>query len=322
VVAETLALLTDTDRFPFAPSELEVLTSAGIEPIEVAGHEADDIVSAGAGAAALVVYHACVDEALLERLSSCRVVARCGAGYDNIDAQAARARGVEVVYVPDYAVDDVADHTLALILACARKLLASDRLVRSGEWPAYRELAPMHRLRGSLLGLLGFGRIARAVADRARAFGMTVVAHDPFLADDEIAAHRVTPVSFEELLRCSDVLSVHAPLTPETRGMIDRDALGLLRPGAILVNTSRGGIVDEAALAALLESGAIGAAGLDVFAAGRPSADHPLLTQAATVVTPHSAAFTEEALAEVRGRALDDVVRVLSGRPALHPVPA
>jgi D-3-phosphoglycerate dehydrogenase / 2-oxoglutarate reductase len=104
--------------------------------------------------------------------------------------------------------------------------------------------------------------------------------------------------------------------------MIDRDALGLLRPGAILVNTSRGGIVDEAALAALLESGAIGAAGLDVFAAGRPSADHPLLTQAATVVTPHSAAFTEEALAEVRGRALDDVVRVLSGRPALHPVPA
>jgi D-3-phosphoglycerate dehydrogenase / 2-oxoglutarate reductase len=259
---------------------------------------------------------------LLARLDRCRVVARCGAGYDNIDAGVARARGVEVVYVPDYGVDDVADHTLALILACARKVVAGDRLVRRGEWPAYGDMAPMHRLRGSLLGLLGFGRIARGVADRARGFGMRVIAHDPYVQDEEMAPHGVTPVSFDELLESADVLSVHAPLTPDTRGLLDGSVLAQLRPGAILVNTSRGAIVDEAALAEALDSGAIAAAGLDVFADTPPSRDNPLLVHERTVLTPHSAAFTEEALAEVRGRALEDVLRVLSGLPAQHPVPA
>jgi D-3-phosphoglycerate dehydrogenase / 2-oxoglutarate reductase len=321
-VAETLALLTDSDRFPFAASELETLRDAGVKPVELEGHETEEIVAAGSEAAALFVYHACVDDALLARLSRCRVVARCGAGYDNIDACAARARGVEVVYVPDYGIDDVADHTLALILACARKVVLSDRLVRGGDWPAYGELAPMHRLRGSLLGLLGFGRIARAVAERARAFGMSVLAHDPYLADDEISSHQVTPVSLDELLECSDILSIHTPLTPGTRGLIGGAELERLRPGAILVNTSRGAIVDEVALAAALDSGAVAAAGLDVFSDAPPSADNPLLGHARTVLTPHSAAFTEEALAEVRGRVLEDVLRVLSGEPAHHPVPA
>jgi phosphoglycerate dehydrogenase-like enzyme len=321
-VAETLALLTDCDRFPFAAVELDQLRNAGVAPVELAGHDADNIVSAGADAAALVVFHACVDDDLLGRLKRCRVVARCGAGYDNIDARAARARGVEVVYVPDYGVDDVADHTLALILGCARKLLVSDRMVRNGEWPGYGELTPMHRLRGSVLGLLGFGRIARAVADRAHGFGMSVVAHDPHVLASKMASHRATPVSFDEILACADILSIHVPLTSATHGMIDAAALARVRRGAILVNTSRGAIVDEAALAASLERGTIGAAALDVFAGGRPPQGHPFASSPNTILTPHSAAFTEEGLSEVRGRAIADVLRVLSGEPALHPVPA
>jgi D-3-phosphoglycerate dehydrogenase len=321
VVADRVALLTDSDRFPFAASELEALSNAGVHPVALDGHDAEDIVAAGADAAALVVYHAHVDAPLLDRLNRCRVVARCGAGYDNIDAQAARARGVEVVYVPDYGTDDVADHTLALILACARKLLVCDRAVRRGQWPGYPELAPMHRLRGSLLGLLGFGRIAAAVAERAQAFGMNVIAHDPYVTDDEMALQNVTPVSFDELLRCADVLSIHAPLTPDTRGLIGDAELSRLRPGAILVNTSRGAIVDEAALAAAVQTGRV-AAGLDVFSESPLDPAHALVAHDGAVLTPHSAAFTEEALAEVRVRVIDDVLRVLSGEPALHPVPA
>ncbi len=315
------ALLTDSDRFPFAPDEVERLVAAGLELVELEGHDSEALVEAGREAAAIFVYHAHLRKEEIEQLKACRVLARCGTGYDNIDVQAARAHGIEVTYVPSFGTSDVADHTLALLLACARKLTAVDRAIRAGEWPTWRQLEPMHRLRGRTLGLVGLGRIGSAVAARAHSLGMTLLVRDPYLSTG--AAGIGTAVdSLEELLEQSDTVSLHVPLTPETHGLIDRREFSLMRDGAILINTSRGQLINEAALIESLESGHLAAAGLDVYETEPIGPDNRLLEFENTVLTPHSAAFTEEALAEMRSRAVADAVRIVSGEPPLDPVPA
>jgi D-3-phosphoglycerate dehydrogenase len=285
-----------------------------VELRELAGHEPDEIVAAAQGAAAIFVYYARFPAETIARLDGVRVLARCGTGYDNIDVGAARDRGIEVVYVPDYGIDDVADHALALILACARKVGYADRRVRAGEWPGYAELGPMFRLRGRTLGLFGYGRIGRRVAEKGAALGMRVLAHDPYVA--EASATR------DELFREADVVSIHTPLTPETRHAVGAAELAAMKPGAILVNTARGPVVDTVALATALREGHLGGAGIDVYEEAPLPADHPLRSCENVVLTPHSAAYTEEALAEVRKRALADALRILHGQTARHPVPA
>jgi len=312
----TRVLLTDSDRFPFDEEDRARLARAGLELDELPGHEPARVAAAARGAAAIFVYHARFPAELIERLNGVRVLARCGTGYDNIDVAAARQRGIEVVYVPDYGVNEVADHTLALLLAVARKVAIGDRAVRAGLWPAYSELGPIRSLRGRVLGLLGYGRIARAVAARAQAFGLEPIAHDPFLAEADVEL-----VGREELFARADILSVHAPLTPETRHSVGRAELALMQRAAILVNTSRGPIVDGAALAEALVAGRPAGAGLDVFETQPLPADDPLRRLENVVLTPHAAAYSEEALAEVRKRPLADVLRVLSGEPPLDPVP-
>jgi phosphoglycerate dehydrogenase-like enzyme len=316
------ALLTDSDRFPFAPADLALLDAAGIAVVELPGHAPDAIVRAAEGAEAVFVYHAKVTADLIARLDACRVIARCGSGYDNVDAVAARAAGKEVVYVPDYGIDDVADHALALMLACVRRVVAGDRAMREGRWPSAAELGVPHRLRGSTLGLLGFGRIARAVAERAQAFGMDVLVHDPAVGEEDAARLGVRAVDRDALLGEARIVSLHVPLTPATHRLVGRAELDRLRPGAILVNTSRGEIVDEAALVEALRDGRLAAAGLDVFEREPLPPDSPLRTLPNVVLTPHSAAFSTEALAELRTRSIRDVIRVLRGDRALHPVPA
>ncbi len=249
-------------------------------------------------------------------------MARCGSGYDKVDVEAAHARGVEVVYVPDYGTDDVADHTLALLLACARRVPSSDRAMRAGQWLPYAQLGAMRRLRGSTLGLLGFGRIARATAKRAFAFGMELLVHDPGVDDVTLAAAGARRADdLNDLLARADALSIHLPLTPATHRLIGAPELAAMKPGSLLVNTSRGEIVDEDALAAALAGGHLGGAGLDVFETEPLPQDSPLIGLESAVVTPHSAAFSEQALAEVRTRALDDALRVLAGDPPRDPVP-
>ncbi|MBA2358964.1 MAG: C-terminal binding protein [Actinobacteria bacterium] len=310
-------LLTDSDRFPFDDEDRRAIADAGHELVELAGHDPDDLAAAAAGAAAVFVYYAKLPVEQVARLDGCRVLARCGTGYDNIDVAAARAREIEVVYVPDYGIDDVSDHTLALLLCVARKVALSDRAVRSGAWPSYADLGRMQRLRGSVLGLLGYGRIARAVATRARALGTRVIAHDPFVTDADVDL-----VERDDLFRQAHLVSVHTPLTAETRGSVGERELALMRSGSILVNTSRGPIVDGAALAAALRSGRLAGAGIDVFETQPLPEDHPLRACETAVLTPHSAAYTEEALAEVRKRPLADVLRILRGETPLDPVPA
>jgi D-3-phosphoglycerate dehydrogenase len=306
-------LLTDADRFPFDPDDRASLAEARVELRELAGHEPDDVVAAAEGADGIFVYHARFPRETIARLDGVRVLARCGAGYDNIDVAAARARGIEVVYVPDYGVDDVADHALALLLACARRVAQSDRAVRSGEWPSYGELGPMHRLRGRTLGVIGYGHIGRNLAAKARALGLLVLVHDPYVAEESVA--------LAELLRASDLVSLHVPLNDATRQMIGREELALMKPTAILVNTARGGVVDTDALVAAIAAGSLAGAGLDVFEQAPLPDDHPLRSLDNVVLTPHSAAYAEEALAEVRKRPLADALRVLRGERPKDAVP-
>jgi len=306
-------LLTDADRFPFDPDDRASLEEAGVELRELAGHEPDDVVEAAAGADGIFVYHARFPRETIARLDGVRVLARCGAGYDNIDVAAARERGITVVYVPDYGVDDVADHALALLLACARRVAQADRAVRAGGWPTYADLAPMRRLRGETLGVLGYGRIGRNLSGKARALGLRVLVHDPYVPDESIDR--------EKLLRESDFVSIHVPLTDASRHSIGRAELDLMKPTAILVNTARGPIVDTDALVEALAAGRLGGAGLDVFEEAPLPPDHPLRTFDNVVLTPHSAAYTEEALAEVRKRPLEDALRVLGGEAPRNPVP-
>jgi len=315
------ALLTDSDRFPFAPDEAERLAAAGLELVELEGHDQAAVIDAGRGAVAIFVYHAQLRVEDIEQLEACRVLVRCGTGYDNIDVRAARARGIEVTYVPSFGSSDVADHTLALLLACARKLTLVDRAMRAGGWPTWHELSPMHRLRDRVLGLVGMGRIGTEVAVRAQALGMKVLAYDPYRPAE--AARIAQPVdSLEELLEQSDIVSLHVPLTPKTDKLIGRRELALMRDRAILVNTSRGQLIDESALIEALETGHLAATGLDVYATEPIESDNPLLRFENAVLAPHSAAFTEEALKEVRVRAVEEALRAVSGEPPLDPVPA
>jgi phosphoglycerate dehydrogenase-like enzyme len=316
-----LALLTDSDRFPFDTDDLGALAGAGVRLRELPGHDPARIVEAGQDVDAVFVYSGKFTAEVIERLPACRVLARCGVGYDNIDVDAAREHGITVTYVPDYGSEDVAEHTLALMFACARRIAASDRAVQHGGWPGYRQLGPMYRMSGRTLGLLGFGRIARCVARGALAFGMRVLAHDPFVDPAACEALGVHPVGRDELLRTADVVSIHLPLTAETRHSVDAGALALMKPTALLLNTSRGAVIDQRALEEAVLAGRIAGAGLDVLETEPPEPDSPLRTAESVLITPHSAAFTEEALAEVRKRALADALRVLRGEAPLDPVP-
>jgi len=252
-------------------------------------------------------------------MTRCRIIARYGIGVDNVDLGAATAKGIVVTNVPDYCVDEVSDHALALLLACARRIPGLAGRVRSGRWDA-RDAAPMHRLRGQTLGLVGFGKIPRRLADKARALGLEVIAFDPYVAGDEMEARGVQKTSLPGLLARCDFVSVHAPLAPETQGMIAEAELRAMKRSAYLINTARGPLVLESALLRALEEEWIAGAALDVLQHEPPAADHPLQRFANVILTPHVAFYSEESVQELQRKAAEEVVRALSGRPPRSPV--
>jgi D-3-phosphoglycerate dehydrogenase len=268
---------------------------------------------AAAGAAALVVdVNTPVTAAVLDALDDLQVVARAGVGIDNIDVAAAADHGVTVTNVPEYCTDEVATHTVTLLLDCVRTLTDYDRDVRDGGW-GWERTRPVHRVRGRTLGLVSFGPIARRVRDQLRGFDLDVVAYDPYVDAAEMAAADVEKVTLEELYERADYVSLHAPLTEETAGLIDADAVAAMRDRAILVNTGRGGLVDEAALRTALDDGEIAAAGLDVLAEEPPAADHPLVGLDNCIVTPHAAWYSEEARDDLNAAVAANVGAALAG---------
>jgi D-3-phosphoglycerate dehydrogenase len=282
--------------------EREVLEPRGHE-LELAQCATDDEVVAAAGDAPAIlnVVHYMGQE-LFARLPKLRVVVRGGVGYDNIDVDAATDAGVIVCNVVDYGSNEVANHAFALLLALNRSLLAADRAVREGVLvPAPTLMPHTGRIAGQTLGLVSFGTIARAVARRAAGFDLTVIASDPFVDPAEAAALGVELVELPELLERADYVSVHAPLGAATRGLIGAAELALMKPSAHLVVTSRGGVVDEAALAKALQAGTIAGAGIDVWETEPPDPSNPLLSLDNVVGSMHLAWYSE--VAEVARRA-------------------
>jgi len=280
---------------------------------------ADDILAVAREADAVLVTYAKLPGELLRQLTRCKVIGRFGLGVDNIDLAAAKALGITVTYVPDYCMREVSDHAMALLLALARKITLSNKLVQSGRWET-PPLVPLHRLDGRVLGLVGFGNIPRALAPKAKAFGLRVVTHDPYVSSDTLAAAAVEDVNLDGLLAMSDFVSLHAPLTPATRGMFNAAAFAKMKKGAFLINTARGGLVDEAALIAALDSGQLAGAALDVVASEPLAKDSPLLGRDNVILTPHSAYYSVEALEELQTKCASDVARVLSGEKPVYPV--
>jgi glyoxylate reductase len=262
-----------------------------------------------------------VDEALLDACPSVRVVSVCAAGYNNVDVAAATRHGVLVTHTPGVLTETTADLAFGLILAAARRLVEADRFTRSGKWEAWDPgLLLGHDVHGSCLGLIGLGRIGRAVARRARGFSMELLYHGPRRHPEAEEELGVCYVSLPELLVRSDFVSLHAPLTAATRGMIGRAELGLMRPTAFLINTSRGELVDEQALYEALAEGRIAGAGLDVYAREPVDPGHPLLTLANVVALPHIGSATLATRARMAELAVDNLLEALEGRRPPHPV--
>jgi D-3-phosphoglycerate dehydrogenase len=247
------------------------------------------------------------------RLPRLRVVATCSVGYDHIDLAAAKERGVWVCNVPDYCIEEMADSTLALALSLLRGVVALDRTVRAGSWDDHAAGVLM-RIAGTRFGVVGFGRIGRAVAARATSIGMEVWAHDPIVPNEAIAAAGAQPATLDELLAACYVVSLHVPLTAETTNMIGRRELALMPRGAYIVNTARAALVDQRALLAALDAGALGGAALDVLEFEPPSPEHSAPAHPRLIVTPHSAWYSADSEREVYRRAALSVRAVLEGK--------
>jgi D-3-phosphoglycerate dehydrogenase len=282
---------------------------------------ADDILAVAKDADAILVTYAKLTRDILMQLTKCKAIGRFGLGVDNIDLPAAKEKGIAVNYVPDYCIREVSDHTMALLLALIRKIPLSNKLVQSGRWemPA---VVPIRRIEGTVLGLIGFGHIPRLVAPKAKAFGIKVVAYDPYAKPEIFKTAGVESVDFDTLLNTSDYVSVHAPLLPATRGLMNAGVFGKMKKGAYIVNTARGPLIDEPALIAALDSGQIGGAGLDVVAAEPLAKDSALLGRDNVIISPHTAFYSIEALTELQTKCAIDVARVLSGEKAVYAISA
>jgi D-3-phosphoglycerate dehydrogenase len=285
--------------------------AAALEEIGWVQPECATAVPSGPGVVALLVPpEVAVGAAELARLPDLRIVAATATGYDHLDLHAIAAAGVWATHCPGYCSEEVAEHAIAFVLALLRGIAFLDNSVRSGAWD-YRQ-APPRRVAGAVLGIVGLGRIGREVAGRARALGMRVIAADPAVDAERSAGVAVMPL--HELLEAADVVTLHVPLTPATRGMIDAAALSRMRPGAFLVNCARAGLVDYHALGRALRAGHLGGCALDVLPDEPPSADQPALSWSRTLLSPHAAWFSPGSAAALYRRAAEAVAAVLQGR--------
>ncbi len=268
-------------------------------------------------AEAIVTNRCPLPAAIIRRLQRCQVIVRYGVGVDNVDVRAATEKGIVVCNVPGYSTHEVAAHAVALLLCCWRKVHVGNTALKQGTWVRYVAATPVYRTVGKVVGLFGFGRIGKRVAELLYPFGFKPIAYDPYVPDEEFLLHGTERVDFDTLLSQSDAISLHAPLTEETEGIFNRDAFARMKRGVIFVNTARGGLVDEEALLWALDEGIVAAAGLDVFL-NEPSPNPKLVQHPKVIATPHWGWYSEEAMWELRRKVAQQVVQALRGERPTH----
>jgi D-3-phosphoglycerate dehydrogenase len=318
------AVRLNAATYPVEDVEREELAHAGAELIAIEGQQPDEIIAAAANCDALLVVSSSIPGSVIDKLQKCKVISRLGAGTDKIDVAAATRRRIVVTNVPDFCIHEQAEHTLALLLAFARQLPFMMDSMRRGHWTA-RSHPDVHRLAGQTLGLIGFGASAQAVAVRAAAFGMKLMAwvRQPDKYADIAGDIGVTLADLDAVLHFSDYVSLHVPLTAQTRGLIDAEHLLRMKPSAVLINTARGALIDEAALVEALRARRIRGAALDVFeginvfAEPGPPPAHPLYQLDNVILTPHCAGSSVESSFDSKQRGARNAALVLAGRQPL-----
>ena len=295
--------------------EMEALGPLGAEIVEVAAKTEDDFAKAAGDADALYAKGRPITKRIIDGLERCKVIALGSVGVDSVDVAAATARGIPVTNVPDTFIEEVADHAMTLILATFRRLVTQDRLVREGRWKEGRPVLYQYpRLMGQTLGFVAFGHVARAVAVRAEPFGVHMLAYDPYVEELVMSRYGVEPVGLTELLQRSDIVSMHAPATPDAHHLLTEEHFRLMKPEAIFVNTGRGPTVDESALIKALQEGWIAAAGLDVLEQEPPAPTNPLLKMDNVILTAHVASASARFDPARRRRVGHEIALVLRGR--------
>jgi len=304
-------------QFPNIDTEKTIIEDAGGQLVALQCKTEQDVIERAADADVLLVQWAPITRSVIERLPNCKVIVRYGIGLDNIDLEASRRRGIIVRNIPDYCIDEVADHTVSLALSLARQIAAIDGQVRQGKWSIVPP-RPMLAARQSTFVTIGYGRIARAVLERARAFKFQLATCDPYLGADVELPPDVAHVEFADALAMADILAMNVPLTDETRHMLDATAFVQMKPTSLLINTARGALVDTIALAAALESGVIAGAGLDVFETEPLPADHPLRRCSNALLTSHVSWYSQLSGPNLQRLAAQQAVRSL--RPENTPL--
>lgn len=292
--------------------EIERLNNEGYEVKVTRLEDFDADSKKYSGSASVVMFQVgfIVDKELIDTLDNCKAIIALGMGYQNVDMEAAGSKGIIVSNIPDYCIEEVSDHTVAMMLHGMRRLSDYSAVVKSGSWDSFAvsEIKPI----GSLtVGLLGFGRIAKRVAEKLKPFGTHIIAHDAFIPREIFDEYEVESVSFEALMNRSDHLSLHVPLTEDTKHIINADSLKLMQDGTFIINTCRGGIIKEDDLVQAIESGKVGGAALDVLEQEPPDFSDSLLNKKEVLITPHSAYYSDEALKTLRIKACDKVVEVI-----------
>src|SRR5512142_608262 len=317
-MANPLVAVTD-HVFPNLEPTKRVLSELHAELNFAQATTPEAILDVAREADGVIVCYAKMPASVIEQLKNCKVMARTGIGVDNVDIDAASRKGIVVTNVPEYCEDEVSDHAMAMLLTLVRKIPFANKRAHAGKWET-GAVNPIHRLRGRTLGLVGLGKIPKLVAAKAQAFGLHVQTYDPYIPAEAAAKLGVKSVGLPELLSTSDYVSIHAPLTPETKNMFNADAFRQIKRGALLVNTARGPLVDVEALVDALDMGQLAGAALDVLPQEPPPADSRLLGRDDVILTPHTGFYSEESMIDLQTKAAQQVALVLSGKEPRYPV--
>lgn len=319
-------VITDYD-YGNVDIERAILEAAGAEVVALQAKSEDDLLEAARDCTAIMNQYARVGAKTIAAMERCKVIARYGVGVDIVDVTAATAKGILVTNVRDYCTEEVADHAVSLWLALARGLFPYNKATHQGLWQ-WQSAAPLHRLRGQVMGIVSFGKIGQAIAARARGFGVEIVVYDPYLSASVAEGLGVRQVGKAELLALSDILMMQVPMTPETRHFLSEAEFRAMKPTALVINTGRGPTIDNRALYRALTEGWIRGAGLDdpeeepAKRASWSPADNPIFGLPNVIVTPHAAYYSEESIRSAREIAASEVARVLTGQPPRNPVNA